>query len=199
LAATRPTYLPGSDFAEHPLIGTTIFRNPWFRVHPGDKSPIYFGKSAHHRFTPKNSPFGVCYAAEDLPAALLEVFGDEMLENECRIRRWRWMSYRLSEMHLPPVLVCDLSDVQTRTALRVDLASLMAPELEVPQKWALAVMNHQTKVDGIQYQSRFTARKCLALFDRREFVPKIRATLLGELSSLSESNKFLDEYKVVIV
>jgi hypothetical protein len=199
LAATRRTYLPGSDFVGRPLIGTTVSGTPWFRVHPTDKSAIYFGKSANNRFTPKNSPFRVLYAGEDLPTALFEVFGDEMLENDCRIRGWRWMSCRISEMHLPPVSVCDLSDEQTRTVLRVDLASLLAPELEIPQEWALAVMNHRAEVDGIQYQSRFTSSKCLALFDRRGIGPEICTNLLGELSTLPETNKFLDEYKVVIM
>ena len=181
------------------MIGTTVSETPWFRVHPNDKSPIYFGKNANNRFTPKNSPFGVWYAAEDLQTALFELFGDEILENDCRIRGWRWMSYRISEMHLPPASVCDLSNEQTRTVLRVDLASLLAPELEIPQEWALAVMNHRAEVDGIQYQSRFTSRKCLALFDRRGIGPQIRTNLLGELTSLPEANKFLDDYKVVIV
>ena len=105
------------------------------------------------------------------------------------------MSYRISEMHLPPASVCDLSNEQTTTILRVDLA----PELEIPQEWALAVMNHRAEVDGIQYQSRFTSRKCLALFDHRGIGPQIRTNLLGELTSLPEANKFLDDYKVVIV
>ena len=70
-------------------------------MHPIDKSAIYFGKNANSRFTPENSPFGVLYVGQDLPTILFEVFGDEMLENDCRIRGSRWMSYRISEMHIP--------------------------------------------------------------------------------------------------
>ena len=110
------------------------------------------------------------------------------------------MSYRISEIHIPVISVCDLSDERTRTVLRVDLASLMAPELEIPQAWALAVMNHTVLVDGIQYQSRFTSGKCLALFDRRGIASRhMRTRLMGELSSLPQASEFLDEYKVVIV
>lgn len=122
-----------------------------------------------------------------------------MLEKDSRLRGWRWMNYRISEIYLPPVSVCDLSEERTRTVLGVDLASLLLPELEIPQEWALAVMNHRAEVDGIQYQSRFTSRKCLALFDRRGIGPQIRVKLLGELSNLPEANKFLDEHNVVIV
>jgi hypothetical protein len=78
-------------------------------------------------------------------------------------------------------------------------ASLFFTKLTVPQEWALAVMNHRAELDGIQYQSRFTSRKCLALFDRRDIGPQIRANLLGGLSGQPEANKFLHEYKVVIV
>ena len=190
MAAIRRTYLPGRDFSKRPLIGSQVSRATWFRVHPIDKSAIYFGKNANSRFTPENSPFGVLYVGQDLPTILFEVFGDEMFENDCRIRGSRWMSYRISEMHIPQVSVCDLSDVQTRSALRVDLASLIAPELEIPQAWALAIMKHGAAVDGIQYQSRFTSRKCLALFDRREIGSKIRTQLMGELSSCPKPASF---------
>jgi len=168
-------------------------------VHPINKSAIYFGKNANNRFTPENSPFGVLYVGQDLPTILFEVFGDEMFENDCRIRAWRWTSQGISEIHIPPVSVCDLSDEQTRAAFRVDLASLRRPELEIPQAWALAIMNHGAEVGGIEYQSRFTSRKCLALFDRREIGSKIRANLMGELSKLPEASEFLDEQEVVIV
>jgi hypothetical protein len=73
----------------------------------------------------------------------------------------------------------------------------MAPDLQIPQGWALAVMNHDAKVDGIQYQSRFTKENCLALFDRRKIT--IPATLLGPLSKLPEANDFLDEFAVSLV
>jgi hypothetical protein len=199
LTAIRRTYLPGRDFPKRPLSGSAISESHWYRVHPIGKSAIFFGKNAYNRFTPENSPFGVLYAGEDLPTILFEVFGDEMLESDCRIRAGRWMSHRISEIHIPPISVCDLSDERTRTVLRVDLASLMTPELEVPQAWALAVMNHTATLDGIQYQSRFTSGKCLALFDRREIASKIRTRLMGELSRLQQANEFLDEYKVVIV
>jgi hypothetical protein len=196
----RRTYAPPSDFAGRPLIGSAVNAVPWVRVHPINKSAIHFGKSANNRFTPKNSPFGVWYVAEDLHTALFELFGDEMIGDDCRIRAYRWLSYRVSEVHFSStVSVCDFSAEQTRTRLGVDLASLMAPDLDVPQQWALAVMNHGAMLDGIQYQSRFTSRKCLALFDRRKIGATIHTKILGELSSLTEADKFLDDNKVIMV
>jgi hypothetical protein len=194
----RTTYLPPGDFAERTFIGPAISLGPWFCVHPIGKGAIYFGKSANNRFTPEESPLGVLYTGEDLHTAIFEIFGDEFFEDH-RVPAWRWMSYGASEMHLPPVSVCDLSDTRTRAALGVDIASAMAPEVEIPQKWALAIMNHVAGADGIQYQSRFTSRKCLALFNRRDIGPKIRTNLMGALSGLAEANRFLDDYQVTVV
>ena len=81
------------------LIRSAVTAVPWVRVHPIDRSAIHFGKSANNRFTPKNSPFGVWYVAEDLHTALFELFGDEMIGDDCRIRAYRWLSYRVSEVH----------------------------------------------------------------------------------------------------
>ncbi len=169
-------------------------------MHPIDKSAIHFGKSANNRFTPKNSPFGVWYVAEDLHTALFELFGDEMIGDDRRIRAYRWMGYRASEVHFSSIVsVCDFSDARTRTVLGVDLSSLMASDLDVPRQWALAIMNHGAMVDGIQYQSRFTSKKCLALFDRRNIGAMINTKLLGLLSSLTEADKFLDDHEIIMV
>jgi RES domain len=196
----RPIYTPPSDFAGRPLIGSAVTITPWFRVHPIDKSAIYFGKRANNRFTPRNSPLGVWYVAEDLHTALYELFGDEMIGSNRRIREFRWLNSRVSEVHFSStVSVCDFSDEQSRIRLGVDLSALMTPDLDVPQQGALAVMNHGAMVNGIQYQSRFTPRKCLALFDRRNIGATINTKLLGALSSLTEANKFLDDNEVIMV
>jgi len=192
----RPIHSPPDNVAERRLVGRPVSAD-WIRVHSIHYSAIHYGKNANNRFTPDNSPFGVLYVGENLKSALFELFGDEMITDDNRIRTFRWMSLQVSRLQLPPVSVCDFCDSHTRTALGVDIASLMAPDLQVPQAWALAIMNHDAKVDGIQYQSRFTKENCLALFDRRKIT--IPATLLGPLSKLPEANDFLDEFAVSLV
>jgi hypothetical protein len=73
----------------------------------------------------------------------------------------------------------------------------MAADLQVPQAWALAIMNHSANVDGIQYQSRFTEDNCLALFDRCNIT--ILTTPLSSLSGLPEANDFLDKFEISLV
>lgn len=194
----RTTHLPPSNVAGRPLVGVAVSTD-WIRVHAIQYSAIHFAKRANNRFTPKNFPFGVLYVGENLQTALFELFGDEMIKDDCRIRTYRWMSYQVSSLQVPQVLICDFCDPHTRTALGVDLASLMAANLQVPQAWALAIMNHSANVDGIQYQSRFTNGSCLALFDRGNIKSTIQTTPLGPLSSLQEANDFLDEFEVAMV
>jgi hypothetical protein len=112
-------------------------------------------------------------------------------------RTYKWMSYQVSSLQLPPVSVCDLCDLHTLTTLGVDNASLMAADLQFRQAWALAIMNHSANVDGIQYQGRFNEDNCLALFDRRNIT--ILTTPLGSLSALPEANDFLDKFEVSLV
>jgi hypothetical protein len=192
----RPIHYPPSNFAGRRLVGHAASTD-WFRVHSTHHSAVHFGKNANNRFTPANSPFGVLYVGENLQTTLFELFGDEMFQDDHRIRIYKWMSYQVSNLQLPPVSVCDLCDLHTRTALGVDIASLMTSDLQVPQAWALAIMNHSANVDRIDYQSRFTPDNCLALFDRRNIT--IQTTPLGLLSSLPEANDFLDDFEVSLV
>jgi hypothetical protein len=178
------------------LLGVSV-STYWIRVHSTKYSAIHFGKHANNRFTPKHSPFGVLCVGENLQTVLFELFGDEMIKDDHRIRTYRWTSYQVSSLQLPQVSVCDFSDPHTLAALGVDLASLMAADLQVPQAWALAIMNHSANVDGIHYQSRFTPGHCLALFDRRNIT--IQTTPLGPLSNLPEANDFLDEFEFSLV
>lgn len=192
--ANRRSYLPPNDFEGRRLDTCALPAKTWIRVHR--KPAVHFGKNANNRFTPLNSPFGVLYAAEDINTALYEVFGDEMLEKDCRIRLVKWRSNKISELAVPAVTVCDFSDEEVRTAIRVEKATLLSADFQVTQAWALAIMTHPAGVDGIQYESRFHG-KCLALFDRRELM--IPTHLLGELINLREAEAFLDRYKVALV
>jgi hypothetical protein len=192
--ANRRTYLPPKDFESRSLKTCTLPAKTWIRVHR--KPPVYFGKNSNNRFTPVDSPFGVLYAGEEINTALYEVFGDEMLEKDCRIRLGKWRSNKVSALAVPEVTVCDLSDEQVRTAIRVEKATLLSTDFEITQAWALAIMTHPAAVDGIQYESRFHG-KCLALFDRRELM--IPTHLLGELIDLREAEAFLDKYQVALV
>lgn len=172
---------------------------PWFRIHPSTKSAIYFSTRSSGRFTPEHSPFGVLYAAKDIETALFEVFGDEMFENDHRIRAFRWITYSVSELTLPKTRVCNLASRDLRTALNVELGTLMGQEFDATHAWALAIMAHPSEAHGIVYRSRFTLRNCVALFDRGSTAALVEEELTGSLDLLPEANEFLDKYQCMVV
>jgi len=197
--AARRLYLPDRNFSSRLLDQKSVLKGPWFRVHPSGKSYVYFSKNAANRYTPDNSPFGVLYGAVDIETALFEVFGDEMFENDHRIRAFRWKGYSISRVLVPQVRVCALADNGTRASLKVDLGTLMGQDFTVTRAWALAIMDHPAQVHGLIYTSRFTQRHCLALFDRGSMSSQVSEDLIGQLHAVKEANQFLDDHRCVIV
>jgi len=193
----RAVYKPAPDFTRRKIPVSILNGGVLLRLHVTDRPALFFGRRAGNRFTPENSPRGVMYLGEDLDTCIFEVFGDEMLEKRCLIRAFRWMNYSVSKIGFEGLRVCDFADAVTATAAGVDLASLMAQDLEAPQAWSRAVMNHPSGFQAIRYASRFTGRHALALFD----LPcrSLSATMIGPLHAISEAGKFLDRYEVTIV
>jgi len=199
LPASRPVYLPDPDFFGRPLGEALLSIGPWFRIHPSTKSAVYFSRRASGRFTPENPPFGMLYAAVDIATALFEVFGDEMFENDHRIRAYRWMNSSVSKLKAPRVKVCNLASRKVRSSFKVDLGTLMGRDFDATQAWALAIMQHPSEARGIIYRSRSTNRNCLALFDRGKIPSLIKEELIGPLNGLAEANSFLDRHGCVII
>ena len=195
----RAVYKPAADFARRKIPVSILNGGVLLRLHVTDRQALFFGRRAGNRFTPENSPRGVMYLGEDLETCIFEVFGDEMLEKRCLVRAFRWMNYSVSKIAYPELRVCDFTDAVTNTAAGVDLASLMAQDLEVPQAWSRAVMNHPSGFQAIRYACRFTGRHSLALFDLPEVCASLRAEMIGPLHAMSEAGKFLDRYEVAIV
>ncbi len=83
----------------------------------------------------------------------------------------------------PPLHLCDLSSVNTRGALAMDLTALMNNDLAGPQAWGPAIQNHPARVTAIKFMSRFTGTACVALFDRGSL-----PTQLKELSAGAKIN-----------
>jgi hypothetical protein len=199
LAARRPVYYPPPDFARCALKRSLVASGPWFRTHPSTQPAIYFSKRSGARFTPEHSPFGVLYAAGDITTSLFEVFGDEMFENDHRIRAFRWLNYSVSKLTIPRVKICNLASPQVCSSLNVELGTLMGQEFGATQVWALAIMEHRAEAHGIVYRSRFTQRTCLALFDRGGTASQVEEELVGSLDNLPEANEFLDQYRCIVV
>jgi hypothetical protein len=197
--ARRTIYKPSADFARRKIPVTVLDAGVLIRLHASHRPALEFGTRAGNRFTPENPPHGVMYLGEDLGTCIFEIFGDEMLTARTLVRAFKWMNCSVSLIAFPALRVCDFTDSVTTTAAGVDLASLMAHELEGPQAWSRAVMNHPLGFQAIRYASRFTGRHCLALFDLPDVCGSLAATSAGLLHEMSEAGRFLDEYEVTIV
>jgi hypothetical protein len=81
----------------------------------------------------------------------------------------------------------------------VDKASLLPPDLSVPQSWGLAVQHHPAGFEAIKYSSRFMDQSCLVLFDRGGMAAQLQETLLRPLNSLDAAVDWLDEPKAALV
>jgi hypothetical protein len=141
----------------------------------------------------------VLYVGASIGACLWEYFGDDVLGGQRVISAGKWNGCSLSRIAVPQLEVCAVSQEPTRDAMGVDKASLLATDLNVPQAWGLAVQQHPAAFDALKYSSRFIDQPCLALFNRERMEARLRATVLGPLSTLEAAVDWLDERKAALV
>jgi RES domain len=195
----RPHYRPGADFNKQTIPVTRQPRRNWFRVHWSGVPAIQFGIRPHHRFSHAQCPFPFLYVGASLSACLWEYFGDDIFGGRHVISAAKWNGCSISQIAIPQLKVCAVSQEPTRNAMGVDKASLLAADLSVPQDWGLAVQQHPAAFEAIKYTSRFIDQPCLALFDRGGMASRLQETLLGELNALDAAVDWLDEHQVALV
>ncbi len=166
----------------------------WIRIHLDMHGPFFFSRNPNHRFSPAEGKHQVMYAASDFRTAFMEVFGDVILGQRAAmgpcISASRWHHSMCSTISPGSLRLCDFTTNEARSAIQADLASLLHPDLGISHQWADAVMRHPDEVDGILYPSRFTGRKCLALFDGGGNIPAQESVAFSDhkeaLSTLHE-------------
>lgn len=139
------------------------------------------------------------YVGATPSACLWECFGDDVLGSLRAIPAAKWNGYSISQIFIPQLKVCAVSQEPTRDAMGVDKASLLAIDLTVPQEWGLAVQKHPAAFEAIKYSSRFIDQPCLALFDRGGMAAKFRGTLVGPLNSVDAAVDWLDDRRAVLI
>ena len=200
MAIHRPIRFPSADFDRKPLPYRTVNGLTALRIHGGNRAAVQFRVASSHRFSHPDAPGGLLYLAFDLETCLWECFGDAILAPVSVISRSVWMNRRVSCLtSATSFRICDLTDLKTRSSLKVDLSTLNHTDLVVPNAWGLAIQNHPDYVDGMYYLSRFTGKQCLLLFERNRLSTSLETELLGDLSDLECADRFLDENKIAIV
>lgn len=197
---SRPIRLPAADFGSKALPILTVASIHGIRVHGRHRPAISFRKITSHRFTHPDAPEGLLYLAEDLETCLWECFGDAILEPGARISLLKWSQSQTSEIGLTqPLLVCDLTDLGTRRQLGLDLSALNHPDLTVPQAWGLAIQKHPAPVGGFYFPSRFTGKRCLALFDRPAVAMALSSSPGKSLPEIVDAVEFINRNQIKLV
>ena len=108
-----------------------------------------------------------------------------------KLPRQRSLQARKSELKVTPVIW----EAEILCGNRRSLWTLSA----IPQAWARAIQAHPTGVHGLLYTSRFTRKRCLALFSPPTDRASISADGSSPLPENSEALEFLAENKVALV
>ena len=198
-APGRASLMPGTDFHQRAIPVTRQPRRLWFRVHKTGTPAIGFGKLPHHRFSHPNCPFPLLHLGSTPQTCLWEYFGDDVFQAQRVISAAKWGGCCLSQILVPELNLCAVSQERTRDAMSVDRASLMAADLNISQAWGLAVQEHPAAFEAIKYSSRFLDQSCVALFDRGGLSSKLHETRLGALTDLESAADWLDERKAALV
>ncbi len=197
---TRKTRLPASGFASLDLPVHSISPAGTFRVHSEARPPVSFRLNPNHRFSHRDSPTRILYLAEDTETCLWECFGDEILDPGALVSGARWLHSTLSRIRFTrPLRICDLTNLDVRRRLSIDLAAINNTDLSISQEWALAIQRHPASVEGLRYPSRFTNRPCLALFERLGLESKLESRPVAPLPSLPDADAFLTRNLIHLV
>jgi hypothetical protein len=144
----------------------------FYRLHgtaPNGKphSPIFFSRLGRSRFDPIDG-LGTLCLGRSLAGVLMEIFddkwgavntGDRVL-TETRLNQW-WVT----RVWVPKIVVLPLSGMNL-SKIGTD-AQLFAGLHATARQWALSIMRHPAKVDGMCYPSRHNEQLLnLAVFNR---------------------------------
>ncbi len=198
-APSRPLRLPPADLAQQALPRARLPARAWCRVHPASHRAISFSLNPAHRFSHPNCPYKFLSLGTDLRTCLWERFGDTIFDEDHRVPKTLWTGTNASVINLPPLLLCDLGKTGVRNALHVDMAALMSYDLSVPQAWGLAIQRHPANFRGIKYNSRFTNRPCVALFDRNNLESALNEKGTGPLAGCGQALDWLENFEIQLV
>ena len=195
-AAERPVPLPPADFNQRKMPVCQLPAAVWYRVHDVRFAAIYFSLNPGHRFSHLDAARKCLYLGSDIETCLYERFGDRM-NQEPRLPLSLWENGAVSEVSVPPLVICDLTSDRTRTLLGIDLSTVMYPSLKVPQAWGKALQEHPAKPAGLRYSSRFSARPCLCLFEGATVA--LQDKKLGPLPQIKAANDFLETHRIALL
>ena len=158
---------PADLVGRAPLIHVARAAEVWFRSHEVSLDPLFFGRSASHRWDAPDGSYGVLYLAADPFCAFMEAIGRGAL-------RTRFVPAALLKARaLSPVKLVrnlrliDLVKSGGLTRLGAEGSLTSGAGYRNSQLWSEALASHPAKADGIYYRSRYDPQRfACALFER---------------------------------
>jgi hypothetical protein len=198
MASSAPKRLvppkPPADFASLDLRPvaprvTTLYRIGSRRV----LDPLNWSRAGLYRFDSVEARWGVCYTAETIGTAVIEVFGDAIRHG--RLAFTELDERRVWKIQIPPTLRVLRLAGETLPRIRAT-AQCFVSRYPLSQEWGRAFMAHPADLEGVIYIGRQSGSPCLALFGSKEtprpFQANLRATVLGKLTEWEGFYGFLD-------
>jgi hypothetical protein len=168
---------PQTSFDELPLSHwCSPVAGVYYRLHSRNPAtgkpwpPVYFSRSGRSRFDPVDGP-GTLYVGETLAGVLLEVFDDSWWQvnapsrslTEAQLDEW-WVSL----IAVPTVNLFFAHGINL-SKIGTDI-QLLAGDHALSREWALSLVRHSLKIDGVYYPSRHHSEaRNLAIFNRRDW------------------------------
>ena len=196
---SRPIHRPLPDFAENDLPVTAYPARKLWRLHEKGLRAINFSLNPEHRFSHGDCPCKVLYLGEAFTTCIWERFGDDILNAGSPVSLKLWTTRSISQVDVPALKLCDLTDETTATRAKVDLSALTSADLTVPQGWGLTIQRHAAQFDGLRYLSRFDRKPCIALFERTGIAAKQSETAFGDLPDSSDGDDFLTQHRITLI
>jgi hypothetical protein len=161
---------PPTDFATRTLPAIRA-SGVFFRCANTSRPLVDWDARDTSRFSGPSLLFPVLYLSERKLTGFWECFGDELndqpegekaLYRKTHLEPRHWFRFNIKRS----LRVIDATDVATLRAIGADAGTFLAG-YAITQKWADALMQHPTKLDGFYYSSRLDGgRRCLAVFGR---------------------------------
>ena len=188
---------PPSDFATISLAPVGAPQRAFYRLsHEDYSSPLFFSRQGIFRFDSPTAKWGVCYLAQRVETACLEVFADAFRTRAIDYRELRErMVWRIA---IPEDLELLLLKGEVLTRIRATIQCFVS-RYTLSQAWGRVLMSHPANLDGVIDDGRQSGDACLALFGDTDpklglwHQPQLKPTCLGRLTDWDGFYSFLDK------
>ena len=206
---TRQLRVPVPDFGRLALATKTVPAGLWhnlrWEVHAHRKGLFFVSPAA--RLTPAGGTIPCLYLSSTERTCFQEIYGDRLSAERERgrtplLQASDFVERVFLEVDAPPLLLADLTTGAAIDALHLDLGTLYAVDTDYPRRFAQAIFDHPTKVDGILYESRHTKEPCAVIWCARTpalaDVPFVHAGSLARRSKLAGGTAMVFGHTVIV-